>query len=102
MGSKYSLRISKTAEKDLEDIYQYIYHKAKTTKTGKKVLRDIQESILSLKRFPKRNQVILGYPYLRRVIIYSYSIIYYIDSCTDEVYIVRILSNHTNWNQNIA
>lgn len=98
MVSKYSIQISKVAQIDLEEIYQYITDRSKSTKIGLMVVKEMKKAILSLESFPKRNQVVHSYPNLRRIPVYSYSITYQIDEENKKVHIVRILSDYTNWN----
>jgi toxin ParE1/3/4 len=98
MVSKYSVKMSKLAQEDLEEIYQYISNESKSTKIGLRVIKKIGTAILSLDRFPKRHQIIPSHPNSRRISVYSYSITYRIDEEKKEVTVVRIFSDYTNWN----
>ncbi len=65
-----------------------------STKIRKKIIK----VILTLKKFPKRNAIIQGFPYLRKIGIYTYTIVYYINENDQNIYIVRILSTYQDFN----
>ena len=98
MVSKYTVKMSKLAQEDLEEKYQYISSESKSTKIGLRIIKKIESAILSLDRFPKRHQIIPSHQNSRRISIYSYSITYSIDEEKKEVTVVRIFSDYTNWN----
>jgi len=97
MGSNYSVKITKSALKDLELVYLYILETSSSKEIAKKVKRNIVNEIFSLKLFPKRNAFVDGLGNVRRLLIYSYAVLYIIDEEKREVVILRMLSNYTDW-----
>ena len=97
MGSKYSLIITRKALEDLEQIYVYILGTSLSKEIAKKIKRNIVNEIFSLELFPKRNTKIDGFGDIRRLLIYSYAVLYIIEGEKKEVVILRILSNYTDW-----
>lgn len=97
MGSKYSVKITKSALNDLELVYIYILETSFSKEIATKIKEEIVKEIFSLELFPKKNIKIDGFRNIRRLLVYSYALLYRIEEEKREVTILRILSNYTDW-----
>ncbi len=97
MGSKYSVKITKSALNDLELVYVYILETSFSKEMAMKVKENIVNEIFSLELFPKRNIKIDGFRNIRRLLVYSYALLYRIEEEKGEVVILRMLSIYTDW-----
>ena len=87
---KYKVKITESAQNDIEDIWQYIA--LDNFKTATKFLDKIEQKIDSLQRFPERNPLIPENEILksdyRHLLFSNYRIIYRIEGSI--VYILRV------------
>lgn len=91
MGKRYNITIVKTAEDDLDEIWNYI--SIDSINSAANFINEIEERIYSLENFPLRNPLmpeneILGSKY-RHLIYKDYRVVYRIKD--DSVYILRII-----------
>lgn len=96
---KYEVIITEPAEKDLNDIADYIAFTLQNISAALKLVSDIKEAILSLANAPMRFEVtrderlaMLG---IRKIIISNYLIFYTVSNAN--VSIIRILYCKRDW-----
>ena len=90
-AQRYRVEITKTAESDIQEIFQYITTDHETA--AKKLIKEVEHQINSLERFPMRCPVIpesreLGKEY-RHIIYGNYRTIFRIDDA--RVIIMRVI-----------
>ena len=90
---QYRIEITELAEKDLENVADYIAFELKNSIASKNVVNGIRKQINSLASFPERNELdedeFLAEIGVRRDYYRNYKIYYII--LDDTIYIVRIL-----------
>jgi len=79
---KYSINITPTFQKELDEIYNYMVFNLKALNIANKFNKKVKKSIFSLKYFPERFSKILisNKNNLRKLIVDNYIIIYEINS----------------------
>ena len=99
--TKYSIDISKLAERDIWDAASYIQEVLFQPESAKRIYRSIKEQILSLSTMPNRYAVIAEEPYtsmgVRKVCAENYLIFYIVNEKTKTVSIIRVLYNRREW-----
>ena len=92
----YSLKITKKAYNDLDNIYSYIVSEFDDENSAQNLLNKIEEKIIKLKQFPLSGSVVAdqvlqnkGY---RKLIINKYVAFYLVNEEEKEVVIMRFLS----------
>lgn len=92
---QYKIRITELAEKDLEDIGDYIVYELLNYDASINTVKGIRKKINDLKYFPERNELdedsFLAELGVRMDYYRNYKIFYVIDKNEQIVYIVRIL-----------
>lgn len=92
---QYKIRITDLAEKDLEDIGDYIAYELLNGDAAINTIKEIRKKINDLKYFPERNELdedsFLAELGVRMDYYRNYKIYYVIDNREQIVYIVRIL-----------
>jgi len=103
MATKYDVKISISASNDLDEIYSYISETLYADDAAKKLMREIEKSILSLSEFPHRFSASLdvslaqrGY---RRIVVKNYVILFTVDESTHTVYVARIFHGKMNYSK---
>ena len=91
MTKTYRVSITTSAERDILDIWNYIFDDSK--QGAKKFIRQIETEINKLKKYPQRCPVIketelLGIEY-RHLVLGNYRIIFKLDA--ENVYIMRVI-----------
>jgi len=91
---KYKIQITKSAQNDIEEIWQYIT--LDNVKTASKFIAKIEQKIFSPESFPERNPLIPESEILkieyRQLLYQNYRIIYRIYD--NIVYIMRIIHDY--------
>lgn len=99
--TKYSIDISKLAERDIWDTVSYIQEVLFQPESAKRIYRSIKEQISSLSTMPNRYAVIAEEPYtsmgVRKVCAENYLIFYIVNEKTKTVSIIRVLYNRREW-----
>ncbi|MFP4022097.1 MAG: type II toxin-antitoxin system RelE/ParE family toxin [Halanaerobium sp.] len=97
----YSLKITKKAYNDLDNIYDYIVSEFDDENSAQNLLNKIEEKIMELKRFPLSGSVVAdqvlqnkGY---RKLIINKYVAFYLVNEEEKEVVIMRFLSGRQKY-----
>lgn len=90
---KYTVRITETALKDMEEIYRYIAGTLCAPDTAADQYDRIAEAALSLELFPERNRVVAFEPEqtagLRRQLVDNYSVFYVVRE--EQVIVTNVL-----------
>lgn len=90
--TKYKLIFSPEFTKDLDNTFAYISQMLVAPKAAKKLMKEIDESIMNLKAFPEMYQLCrepldeLGY---RKIIVKNYVLIYSVDKIAGAVNLLR-------------
>lgn len=99
--SSYNVVITKPAQRDLLDIFDYIAFELREHETARNLLSKIRAKIISLEEFPERNNIISELKYAEQKIrwcpVENYIIFYQISESNDIVYILRVLYKKRNW-----
>ncbi len=94
MKKIYEVRITKSAQNDIEEIWQYIA--LDNIKIATEFINKIERATFSLEGFPERNPLISEYEILkidyRQLVYKNYRIIYRISE--NVVYVLRILHGY--------
>jgi len=96
MASTYQVIITEPAEKDLEELLEYIIEKS-SHQSATKVKRSILDAIGALAKMPERHAPVKeiqqgkNITYRRVIIKKTYRIMYHIEEIDKAVYVVRIL-----------
>lgn len=92
---QYQIKITELAEKDLENIGDYIAEQLLNPEAATYMVQGIQRQIHKLHYFPERNELdndlLLKKLEIRKTYYKKYKIYYVVDNKTMTVYIVRIL-----------
>ncbi len=98
---KYSLFISEAAEKDLDEITDYIAYELREPETALNQISRIQEVILSLSEMPERHAIVqdnyLTSKGIRIVPVDNYLVFYTVNMQESAVHIVRVLYGRRDW-----
>ena len=101
MVTKYSVKLSRAAYHDLEEIFSYIANALSAEQAANDLMREIHEMILSLDEMPGRFALSLdptlaakGY---RRALVKKYVILYSIDEEKKIVNVARIFHGSTDY-----
>lgn len=91
---RYKIAFTPEAEDDMREVYLFTTGYA-NDKRGKEVMRELKESILSLRTMPLRYGI-PQYPIceqlaLRRMLVGNYSVFYQVDEDTAAVTVVNII-----------
>jgi len=99
--SSYNVVITKPAQRDLLDIFDYIAFELREPETASNLLSKIRSKVTSLEEFPKRNNFILEPKYVIQKVrwcpVENYVLFYQVSEVPNEVYILRVLYKHRNW-----
>lgn len=100
MESQYSIIYSKEYIAELTMLYNYITIQLKEENIAKRLVIKIQNDILNLKYFPKRNKLISKNKkekLYRFIVKKKYIIIYRIDDKSKNIYILHIFNSKQNY-----
>lgn len=99
--NKFNIEITEPAEKDLFEIGRYISRELLEPEISQKVVSKIAEGIISLEDLPLRNGLVgderLAYKGIRRLMIDSHIIFYFVNDDSKIVTIIRILYARRDW-----
>lgn len=98
--SKWTIRYTKTAFAELDDIYKYIAEDLLVPEISKAQTRRIMKAIAALDEMPLRNTLYDKEPWksrgLRKMPVDNYIVFYYADDKTSEVVIMHIFYGGRN------
>lgn len=99
--SNYNVVITKAAQRDLFDIFDYIAFELREPDSASRLLLKIKLKIKSLEEFPERNNMISEEKYtvqkIRWSLVENYVIFYQIAKVSHQVYVLRVLYKKRNW-----
>ena len=99
--NEYELRISEAAEKDVEEIADYISLTLQEPVAAKKQITRIKDAVVSLSFMPERHSLVseeyLASRGIRKILIDKYLIFYTVDNAKQIVNIVRVLYGRREW-----
>ena len=91
----YQVILSDAANRDLRNIFEYIFYELKAPQSASGMLDKLEKSVLSLEEMPNRHKVIEREPWLSRKVrlmpVGNYVVIYFVDDNKYEVNIMRII-----------
>ena len=91
----YKVIVSEQAERDLGDIYSYIYYNLKSKSSAEKMALRLRGAMTGLSLMPKRYRVYPLEPWLSRevrsVSVGNYVMFYLVKDAESEVWITRIV-----------
>lgn len=91
----YKVIVSEQAERDLGDIYSYIYCELKSKNSAERVTRRLRGAMIALSIMPKRYRVYPLEPWLSREVrsmsVGNYVMFYLVKDAESEVWITRIV-----------
>jgi len=96
----YKLIFAPEFVKDLDNTYEYISHVLSAEKAAKELMKEIDDSIISLKNtpymYPKCSEPLksLGY---RKIIVKNYILIYEVDDAKKNVNLLRIFYGRSDY-----
>lgn len=95
------MSFSKDLEKNLEEIFEYIFYTLSAPISAKRLLKEIDDNIVKLKTFPYmckalENKEIESYQY-RKLIVKDFIIIYSVDEENKIVHLVRAFYGASNY-----
>lgn len=97
----YQIRVTRSAERDMGNAYDYIGLTLKTPSAADRLLDTAEEVIDGLAEMPARNAVaddpVLASWGIRFAIVMNYLVFYVIDEPTKTVHILRFLYGKRNW-----
>ena len=86
----YKVSISEQAEKDLNDIYSYIYYELKSKVSADRIAQKLYSIMASLSEMPKRFHLYPSEPWFSRGLRFNYSVFYLVNDDVNDVLITRI------------
>ena len=99
--NKYSVNLTSQFNKELKDIYEYIYYSLSSPQTANKLYFKIKNSILNLKFFPESYPKIIfnnsKEHNLRKMIVNKFVIIFKVQNISNEVFILHIFHGSQNY-----
>lgn len=99
--NKFTVKLLSKAYRDLDHIYSYISDELKENNNALNLIKTIEDTILSLDRFPYRGAVRKVGAYAnkgyRQLFIKNFTIIYRIDEINKFVIIVTIKYRHSKY-----
>lgn len=91
----YKVIVSEQAERDLGDIYSYIYCELKSKSSAEKMALRLRGAMTGLSIMPKRYRVYPLEPWLSRnvrsIAVGNYVIFYLVKKAESEIWIIRIV-----------
>jgi len=91
----FQVNVTATAEKDLQDIYDYIAIDLKSPEIAESFLAELENRILSLSEMPERHRVYEKEPWkqrgLRLMPVKNHVVFYLVQNDEHTVHVIRVL-----------
>ena len=105
MDTKYKLKITPAASRDLENIYEYIKNTLSASKAATNIVHEITKKLKSVTSFPymyelSRDRMLCQKGY-RKIVINNYIALYTVDENKKEVVITRIFYGSMNYSNHL-
>jgi len=98
---KYSVNITLTAQKDINDTIAYIRDELKNPSSAAKLKDKLKEYIFSLAKFPYRHELAkdkaIAQKGIRKILVDDYIVFYIIEEQEHQVTVIRMLYNRRDW-----
>ena len=98
--NSYDIVLTKQAEEDLSNVYEYIAYKLHEEYNAKKQIDRIKNAIFELDSMPERYKAYEKGVWKKRNTHYfsvdNYTIFYTVDSKTETVYVIRVIYSKRN------
>ena len=106
MDNIYEVKISKQAEHQLKEIFQYISYTLQAPGTAEKMLDLLEKEILSLSSFPNRIPLTQDEPWhsqgVHKMVVKNYLVYFWVDENTQTVHITAVVYDRRDQKQLLA
>ena len=106
MDNIYEVRISKQAERQLKEIFQYISYTLQAPGTAEKMLDLLEREILSLSSFPNRIPLTQDEPWhsqgIHKMVVKNYLVYFWVDENDQTVHIIAVVYGRRDQKQLLA
>lgn len=106
MDNIYEVRISKQAERQLKEIFQYISYTLQAPGTAEKMLDLLEREIVSLSSFPNRIPLTQDEPWhsqgIHKMVVKNYLVYFWVDENAQTVHIIAVVYGHRDQKQLLA
>ena len=106
MDNIYEVKISKQAEHQLKEIFQYISYTLQAPGTAEKMLDLLEREILSLSSFPNRIPLTQDEPWhsqgVHKMVVKNYLVYFWVDENTQTVHIIAVVYGRRDQKQLLA
>ncbi len=106
MDNIYEVKISKQAEHQLKEIFQYISYTLQAPGTAEKMLDLLEKEILSLSSFPNRIPLTQDEPWhsqgVHKMVVKNYLVYFWVDENTQTVHITAVVYGRRDQKQLLA
>ena len=106
MDNIYEVKISKQAEHQLKEIFQYISYTLQAPGTAEKMLDLLEKEILSLSSFPNRIPLTQDEPWhsqgVHKMVVKNYLVYFWVDENTQTVHIIAVVYGRRDQKQLLA
>ena len=106
MDNIYEVRISKQAERQLKEIFQYILYTLQAPGTAEKMLDLLEREILSLSSFPNRIPLTQDEPWhsqgIHKMVVKNYLVYFWVDENAQTVHIIAVVYGRRDQKQLLA
>jgi addiction module RelE/StbE family toxin len=103
MEAKFKIKITNAAEKDLDEIYNYILINFGSSGTAQNLMDKIELGIMNLSKFPYKHELsrdkVLKVKGYHKLLINNYVVLYLIDSENSNIIVARILYGAMDYNK---
>ena len=106
MDNIYEVKISKQAEHQLKEIFQYISYTLQAPGTAEKMLDLLEREILSISSFPNRIPLTQDEPWhsqgIHKMVVKNYLVYFWVDENNQTVHIIAVVYGHRDQKQLLA
>lgn len=106
MDNIYEVRISKQAERQLKEIFQYISYTLQAPGTAEKMFDLLEREILSLSSFPNRIPLTQDEPWhsqgIHKMVVKNYLVYFWVDENDQTVHIIAVVYGRRDQKQLLA
>lgn len=94
---EYQIKLTKSAMRNLENIYYYISENLQEPKIANRLINKILNSISILKYFPEAYPKLENLNQVRKLVFKNYNIIYSVNKKSKQIYILHIYYKSRNY-----
>ena len=100
MADVYEVKVTSQAQEQMSEIIEYISHELVAPDAANNLLDKMENSIMSLAKFPERNQVIEEEPWrtegIRKIVVNNFLIYYWINCAEKKVQVTAVIYSKRN------